>query len=48
MEIRHTQGEALGLVVNIAKADELAKGFQSIQDSWGRLELVVANAGING
>lgn len=48
MEIRHAHGEALGLVADISSAEELVRGFRTIQDSWGQLDLVVANAGING
>lgn len=47
-EIRHAGGDAIGLVADVAKSDQLASGFQSIHDSWGRLDMVVANAGING
>lgn len=48
MEIRRSAGEAIGIVADIADAEQLAKGFRTIQDSWGRLDIVVANAGING
>ena len=45
-EIRHAGGDAIGLVADVAKSDQLASGFQSIHDSWGRLDVVVANAGV--
>jgi NAD(P)-dependent dehydrogenase (short-subunit alcohol dehydrogenase family) len=47
-EIRHAQGEALGLVADVSDAVAIAKGMRSIEDAWGRLDIVVANAGING
>lgn len=48
MEIRRSEGEAIGIVADISDAGQLAKGFQTIDDAWGQLDLVVANAGING
>jgi len=48
MEIRRSDGEAIGIVADISDAGQLAKGFQTIDDAWGQLDLVVANAGING
>jgi NAD(P)-dependent dehydrogenase (short-subunit alcohol dehydrogenase family) len=48
LEIRHAHGEALGIVADVSDASQIAKGIQSIQDAWGRLDIVVANAGING
>ena len=47
-EIRQAQGEALGIVADISDATAMAKGLGAIQDAWGRLDIVVANAGING
>lgn len=47
-EIRRANGEALGLVADVSKTDELARGVRAIEDAWGRLDIVVANAGING
>lgn len=47
-EIRHAGGEALGLTADISSADQLRSALRLIEDSWGRLDIVVANAGING
>jgi NAD(P)-dependent dehydrogenase (short-subunit alcohol dehydrogenase family) len=47
-EIRHGQGEALGLVADVASAEHVARGIRQIDEAWGRLDIVVANAGING
>src|SRR5688572_32065338 len=48
VEIRHGNGEALGLVADVSDEEQLAKSVRTIQDSWGRLDIAVANAGING
>lgn len=48
LEIRHRQGEALGLTADVSDGEQLAKGIRAIEDAWGRLDIVVANAGING
>jgi NAD(P)-dependent dehydrogenase (short-subunit alcohol dehydrogenase family) len=48
MEIRHSAGEALGLVADVSNAEQIAKAMVTIQDSWGQLDIVVANAGVNG
>lgn len=47
-EIRREDGEAIAVLADISNADQLTKGFRSIDDAWGRLDIVVANAGING
>ena len=48
MEIRHGNGEAMGIVADVSDAEAVGKGIQQIADAWGRLDIVVANAGING
>lgn len=48
MEIRRSEGEAIGIAANISIAEQMTKGFKTIQDAWGRLDIVIANAGING
>lgn len=47
-EIRQSNGEALGIVADVSVADQIVQGIQSIKDAWGRLDIVVANAGTNG
>lgn len=47
-EIRQAGGEALALVADIASAAQLAAGIQQLDEAWGRLDIAVANAGING
>jgi NAD(P)-dependent dehydrogenase (short-subunit alcohol dehydrogenase family) len=48
MEIRRGEGEAIGIVADVSDAEQMAKAFLRIQDSWGGLDIVVANAGVNG
>lgn len=47
-EIRLANGEALGLTADVSDAPALARSYRTIEDAWGRLDIVVANAGING
>lgn len=47
-EIRQGHGDALGLIADVSRSADLAKGLQAIQESWGQLDIVVANAGVNG
>ena len=47
-EIRAAAGEAMAIVADVSDSTQLARGIQSIKDTWGRLDIVVANAGING
>lgn len=48
MEIRHGGGEALGLVADVSDAAQMQQNMAKLGDAWGRLDIVVANAGING
>ena len=44
-------GEAAGhliLTADVSEEQEMESAFQQIQENWGRLDHVVANAGING
>jgi len=36
------------LLADVGKPEELAAAFQKLKQAWGRLDIVVANAGING
>ncbi|MDQ0456898.1 SDR family oxidoreductase [Rhizobium paknamense] len=47
-EIRETGGEALVLVADVSDAEAMASAIASLVDEGGRLDVVVANAGING
>ena len=41
-------GEALALAGNVSSTADLAAAVRQIEQRWGRLDIVVANAGING
>jgi len=47
-KIRDAGGETLTLVADIAIEDEMEEAVQRIDEKWGRLDIVFANAGING
>jgi NAD(P)-dependent dehydrogenase (short-subunit alcohol dehydrogenase family) len=47
-EIENTGGGALALSCDVTSAEGLASAVQKINESWDRLDIVVANAGING
>ena len=47
-EIKDVGGEALAVVADISKPDEMEKGIAKIVRKYGRLDIVFANAGING
>jgi len=47
-QIQGDQGEAMPLVADISQPDQMQKATQQIVDQWGRIDIVFANAGING
>jgi NAD(P)-dependent dehydrogenase (short-subunit alcohol dehydrogenase family) len=47
-EIERKQGQALVLTGDISQPDQMQSAVQQIVDRWGRLDIVFANAGING
>ncbi len=47
-EIQSNGGEALAIIANIGKEDEVQRAVQQTIGRWGRLDIVFANAGING
>lgn len=47
-DIRTSGGEAMHVTADIAKPDAMEKAVQQVIDQWGRLDIVFANAGING
>lgn len=47
-EIRRGGGTALALAGNVSLDDDLHRAVDRIDREWGRLDLVVANAGVNG
>jgi len=47
-EIESSGGEALFVDVDISDAARVEKGIQEAVDRWGKIDIVFANAGING
>jgi NAD(P)-dependent dehydrogenase (short-subunit alcohol dehydrogenase family) len=47
-QIKSLGGEALALAGDVSKTEDLASAVRQIEQEWGRLDIVVANAGING
>ncbi|RRB15605.1 SDR family oxidoreductase [Larkinella knui] len=47
-QIRREGGEAISLLADIASADEMQQAYGEIRKQWGGLDIVFANAGVNG
>lgn len=47
-EIESDGGEALALTADVSRPGEMEQAVRRIGRKWGRLDIVVANAGING
>ena len=47
-EIQSHGAEAIALVADISQPNEMQTAIQQIGDKWGRVDIVFANAGING
>ncbi len=47
-QIQGDNGEAIPLIADISQPEEMQQAIQQIVDKWGRLDIVFANAGING
>ena len=47
-QIQGDGGEALSVVADISQPEQMQQATQQIVDQWGRLDIVFANAGING
>jgi NAD(P)-dependent dehydrogenase (short-subunit alcohol dehydrogenase family) len=47
-EVRAAGGQALTLLADISKPDEMEAAVKKLADEWGRIDVVFANAGING
>lgn len=41
-------GEAIALVADVAEQGDIEAAVRTLQEKWGRLDIVFANAGING
>jgi NAD(P)-dependent dehydrogenase (short-subunit alcohol dehydrogenase family) len=47
-EIQRKEGQALALVADISLPEQVEQAMQQTVEHWGRLDIVFANAGING
>jgi NAD(P)-dependent dehydrogenase (short-subunit alcohol dehydrogenase family) len=47
-EIKAAGGEAIPVLADISKVEEMERAYQDLIRQWGRLDIVFANAGING
>jgi NAD(P)-dependent dehydrogenase (short-subunit alcohol dehydrogenase family) len=47
-EMRREGGEVLPLVVDVSSVEQVRGGIEETVAKWGRLDFVLANAGING
>src|SRR5712691_9997039 len=48
VEIQQDGREALALVADTTQENQMQQAVQQLVDRWGRLDIVFANAGING
>ena len=46
--IRDLGGEGMAIEADVAHPETVEAAFRRVDDRWGRLDIVVANAGING
>lgn len=46
--IRRCGGEAIQLVADVSDAEQMQRAVRQVADQWERIDIVVANAGING
>jgi NAD(P)-dependent dehydrogenase (short-subunit alcohol dehydrogenase family) len=47
-QIKDGGGEAMPVAADISKPEEMQQAMQQLVNQWGRLDIVFANAGING
>jgi NAD(P)-dependent dehydrogenase (short-subunit alcohol dehydrogenase family) len=47
-EIKGSGGEAVAVVADTGQDGQMKRAIQQVVDRWGRLDIVFANAGING
>jgi len=47
-EIQKGGGEAMAVLADISKADEMRRAVEEVVGKWSRLDVVFANAGVNG
>lgn len=47
-QIERSGGEAIPIVADVSQPEQMLQAVQQIADKWGRVDIVFANAGING
>lgn len=47
-QIQSAQGEAMSLIADVSQPEQMRQATQQVVDRWGRIDIVFANAGING
>jgi len=47
-KIREAGGEGMVVTADVSKPDEVLHALRAVSDRWGRLDIVLANAGVNG
>jgi NAD(P)-dependent dehydrogenase (short-subunit alcohol dehydrogenase family) len=47
-DIEQNDGEAATLIADVSQGRSLKEAMETLRDQWGRLDIVLANAGING
>lgn len=47
-EIVNSGGEAIAIVADVAKPEDMQRAANQLAGKWGRINIVLANAGING
>ena len=46
--IKKAKGQAIALEADISQPEEMMRAVEELADKWGRIDIVFANAGING
>ncbi|HEY9873197.1 MAG TPA: SDR family NAD(P)-dependent oxidoreductase, partial [Candidatus Obscuribacterales bacterium] len=47
-QIQDAGGDAMSVTADISQPDQMQQAVQQVVNQWGRLDIVFANAGING
>ncbi len=47
-EIKSIGGQAMPLTADVSQPDQMQRAIKQLGDQWGRIDVVFANAGING
>lgn len=47
-EIERNGGQAIPLLADVSQPDQMEQAVKQLADKWGRVDIVFANAGING